>query len=50
MARRRIGQEGFSFTAENRSSNLDELAILIDWSTTEALMAPISAASKGEQG
>ena len=50
MARRTIGQEGFSFTACDRKSELDALSELIDWRAVEALMAPISDAAKGEQG
>ena len=50
MARRTIGQEGFSFAASSKGSDLDELVELIDWSEADTLMAPISAAAKGEQG
>ena len=50
MARRRIGQEGFSFGRSGKETDLDALAGLIDWSEAERLMAPISAAAKGEQG
>ncbi len=50
MARRTVGQEGFSFTAGNRASDLDALAHLIDWSAADTLMMPISAGAKGEQG
>ena len=42
MARLTIGQEGFSFSASNKGSDLDELVALIDWSEAGALMAPIS--------
>jgi len=50
MARRPIGQEGFCFTAAGNKSDLDELSKLVDWREAEGLMAPISAAAKGEQG
>ena len=50
MSRRTIGQEGFSFTACHKKSELDALSELIDWCEVDALMAPISAAAKGEQG
>ena len=49
MARRTIVQEGFSFAASSKGSDLDEL-VVIDWSEADTLMAPISAAAKGEQG
>ncbi len=50
MARRTIGQEGFSFMSGSRASDLDALAHLIDWSAADTLMMPISAGAKGEQG
>jgi len=50
MARKRIGQEGFSFTVSAKKSDLDDLSGLIDWGEADALMAPISAAAKGERG
>jgi len=50
MARRTIGQEVFSFTASDRTSDLDGLSELIDWCETDVLLAPISDAAKGEQG
>ena len=50
MARRTIGQEGFSFTVCDKKSELDALLELIDWHELDALMAPVSAAVKGEQG
>ena len=50
MARKRIGQEGFSFTVSAKKSDLDDLSGLIDWGEADALMAPISAAAKGEHG
>ena len=50
MARRTIGQEGFCFTAGGTRSDLDDLSKLIDWREADALMEPVSAAAKGEQG
>ena len=50
MARRVIGQERFSFEDAGRTTDLDALAGLIDWSEADALMAGISASSVGEQG
>ncbi len=50
MPRRTIGQERFSFTAGAKRSELDALSELIDWHEADALLAPISAAAKGEQG
>ena len=50
MARRTIGQEGFLFSTSTKTSDLDALSELIDWAGTDALMAPISDAAKGEQG
>ena len=50
MARRTIGQEGFCFTAGHQKSELDALSELIDWHAVDALMAPVAAAVKGEQG
>jgi len=50
MARRTIGQEGFSFATGTKTSDLDALAALIDWGDADALMAPISDAATGEQG
>ena len=50
MARRTIGQEGFCFASAGNRSSLDALSIVIDWRECDALMAPISAAAKGEQG
>jgi IS5 family transposase len=50
MARRTIGQEGFSFTVCDKKLELDALLELIDWHELDALMAPVSAAVKGEQG
>lgn len=50
MVRRVIGQEDM-FGAERRvPTDLDELAVLIDWDATDALMSGISSSSKGEQG
>ncbi len=50
MARRTIGQEGFLFSTSTKTSELDALSELIDWAGTDALLAPISDAAKGEQG
>jgi IS5 family transposase len=50
MARRTIGQEGFCFASAGNKSSLDALSAVIDWRECDALMAPISAAAKGEQG
>ena len=50
MARRTTGQECFSFATGNKTSDLDALAALIDWCEADTLMAPISDATKGEQG
>ena len=50
MARRTIGQEGFSFTTGEKTSELDSLSVLINWPEADTLMAPISDAAKGEQG
>ena len=50
MARRTIGQEGFSFTTGEKTSELDALSVLINWPEADTLMAPISDAAKGEQG
>ncbi len=50
MARRRMGQEDFRFANSSGQSSLDGLLAVINWSEAERLMAPISAAAKGEQG
>ena len=50
MARRTIGQEGFCFASAGNRSGLDALSTVIDWRECDALMAPVSAAAKGEQG
>jgi len=50
MARRTIGQEGFSFAASDKTSDLDALSGLTDWHDAEVLLTPISDAAKGEQG
>lgn len=50
MARRTIGQEGFCFASAGNRSSLDALSTVIDWRECDALMAPVSAAAKGEQG
>ena len=47
MARRTIGQEGFSFAASDKTSDLDALSGLIDWHDAEVLLTPISDAAKG---
>ena len=49
MSRRRIGQESFGFGRNGRrSSSLDDLVKLIDWSAIECHLADISNAPKGE--
>lgn len=50
MARRRIGQERFSFSDGPKRTELDELDALVDWREADALMANISSSSKGEEG
>ena len=50
MARRTIGQEGYLFVAAGNKSDLDDLSKLVDWRAVDVLMAPISAAAKGEPG
>ena len=50
MARRMLGQEGFLVSTSTKTSELDALSEPIDWAGTEALMAPISDAARGEQG
>ena len=52
MPRRRIGQEEFGFGAVGaiRSSSLDALAELIDWSAIAPHLAGIHAAARGEPG
>ena len=50
MARRTIGQEGFSFVDGGNKSSLDDLPKLADWRAVDDLMAPISVAAKGELG
>ncbi len=50
MARRTIGQEGFWFSTSTKTSEFVALSELIDWAGTDALIAPISDAAKGEQG
>jgi hypothetical protein len=42
MARRAIGQEGFSFATGEKTSELDALSVLINWPEADTLMAPIS--------
>jgi transposase, IS5 family len=50
MSRRQIGQETFSFSAnENaRRSSLDELVDLIEWAAIEKHLSNISGSVKGE--
>ena len=52
MSRRRIGQERLGLTGGQggKSSSLDEIAALLDWSEIDRLLAGISAARKGEPG
>ena len=50
MARRTIGQERFTFSSDDKRSELDALLELIDWREAEVLLSPISDAVKGEQG
>lgn len=52
MPRRVIGQEslGFEGSAAGRSSSLDDVAGLIDWSPVDCHLADISSAAKGEAG
>ena len=52
MSRRRIGQErlGLAGGQGGKSSSLDEIAALLDWSEIDRLLAGISAARKGEPG
>lgn len=50
MARRRIGQEAFRFSAKaERQTSLDELAGLIDWSHADLVLARLYPAAKGEK-
>ncbi len=50
MAHRRIGQEVFRFSAgAERQNSLDELAVLIDWSNPDRVLAPLYPAAKGEK-
>ena len=50
MARRTIGQERFTFSADDKRSELDALLELIDWREAEVVLSPISDEVKGEQG
>lgn len=50
MARRKIGQERFSFLDGAKQTELDALDGLVDWSEIDGSMADISCSSKGEQG
>ena len=51
MARRRIGQEHLKLGPDQsrRSGSLDTIAALIDWSDIDQVLAPVYAASRGEQ-
>lgn len=48
MPRRRIGQETFGFEASDRSTALDELHGLIDWTPIEMALDTIPVAQRGE--
>ena len=50
MSRRQIGQEAFSFSADEsaRRSSLDDLTELIDWAAIEKHLCNVSASAKGE--
>ncbi len=50
MARRRIGQERFTFLDGTKQTELDALDGLIDWIRIDVSMVDISCSSKGEQG
>ena len=50
MAHRTIGQERFTFSADDKRSELDALLELIYWREAEVVLSPISDAVKGEQG
>jgi IS5 family transposase len=50
MARRKIGQERFSFLDGAKQTELDALDSLVDWSAIDGSMADISCSSKGEPG
>ena len=50
MARRKIGQERFSFLDSAKQTELDALDSLVDWSEIDGSMADISCSPKGEQG
>jgi transposase, IS5 family len=51
MARRRIGQEHLKLGPDQsrRSGSLDAIAALIDWGDIDQVLAPVYAASRGEQ-
>jgi len=50
MAHRRIGQEAFGFAQaeRGRSTGLNELEAVLDWTPIERQLAGIYAAAKGE--
>ncbi len=48
MPRRQIGQETLGFEVEERTTTLDRLHGLIDWTAVERELAPVYAATKGE--
>ncbi len=52
MSRRQIGQEQFwgSRAARPGGASLDEVAVLLDWTELDQLLAGISASAKGEPG
>ena len=52
MARRRIGQERLAVgsSAPRRSTSLDEISILVNWTELDGLLTGISASVKGEPG
>ncbi len=48
MPRRRVGQEALGLEVAARSTTLERLHDLIDWSAAERALAPVHAAAKGE--
>lgn len=52
MARRRIGQEQFAIGGSTcgKSTSLDEISLLLDWTELDRLLGGISASAKGEPG
>jgi IS5 family transposase len=52
MARRRIGQERFTVGGSTcgKSTSLDEISLLLDWTELDRLLGDISASAKGEPG